>query len=325
MSTAEHDRLADSDDSRAAWRHWGPYVSARQWGTVREDYSADGNAWEHLPFDHAHLRAYRWGEDGLAGLCDVDGFLNLGLALWNGRDDRLKERLFGLTNPQGNHGEDVKEYWWALEGTPTHSYASWLYRYPQAAFPYEELVRVNGERGVADEEYELADTQVLDEDRFFDVQVTHAKASPSDICVEITATNHGPDPAALHLVPQLWFRNTWSWGLDERRPRLWAGDPREGYDVAIVGEHHELGRVRLSGSAGPGARVRKPDFSSATTRPTSPRSTARAPSGRGRRPTPRTRSTGPSSTGTPTPPTRTRRAPRRPCGGPLNRSRRVRA
>ncbi|WP_420876859.1 hypothetical protein [Serinicoccus marinus] len=146
MSTAEHDRLADSDDSRAAWRHWGPYVSARQWGTVREDYSADGNAWEHLPFDHAHLRAYRWGEDGLAGLCDVDGFLNLGLALWNGRDDRLKERLFGLTNPQGNHGEDVKEYWWALEGTPTHSYASWLYRYPQAAFPYEELVRVNGER-----------------------------------------------------------------------------------------------------------------------------------------------------------------------------------
>ncbi|WP_299517879.1 glucosidase [uncultured Serinicoccus sp.] len=252
MSTAEHDRLAESDDPRAAWRRWGPYVSARQWGTVREDYSADGDAWRSFPFDHSHLRAYRWGEDGLAGVCDVDGFLTLGLALWNGRDDRLKERLFGLTNPQGNHGEDVKEYWWALEGTPTHSYASWLYRYPQAAFPYEELVRVNGERRVVEEEYELADTGVLDEDRFFDVQVTHAKAGPGDLCVEVTATNHGPDAAPLHLVPQLWFRNTWSWGLDDRRPRLWAGEQGEGY-AEVLAEHHALGRVRLTAEGGAGA------------------------------------------------------------------------
>ncbi|RIK17501.1 MAG: glucosidase [Acidobacteria bacterium] len=244
--TAEHQRLSGSDDSRAPWRRWGPYVSARQWGTVREDYSADGDAWGYFPFEHAHLRAYRWGEDGLAGLCDVDGYLNVGLALWNGRDDRLKERLFGLTNPQGNHGEDAKEYWWALDGTPTHSYASWLYRYPQAAYPYEELVRVNGERGHGDEEYELADTGILDQDRFFDVTVTHAKASPSDVCVEITATNHGPDPAPLHLVPQVWFRNTWSWGLDDRRPQLWLDEEDTGAGpVRVLARHHELGHLQV--------------------------------------------------------------------------------
>ncbi|MFK5689635.1 MGH1-like glycoside hydrolase domain-containing protein [Ornithinimicrobium sp. LYQ92] len=252
MSTAEHDRLATSEDSRAPWRRWGPYVSARQWGTVREDYSADGDAWAHLPFEHSHLRAYRWGEDGLAGLCDVDGFLNLGLALWNGQDDRLKERLFGVTNPQGNHGEDVKEYWWALEGTPTHSYASWLYRYPQQAYPYADLVRVNGERGVHEEEYELADTGILDQDRFFDVQVRHAKAAPGDICVEITATNHGPEAAPLHLVPQLWFRNTWSWGLDERRPHLWAGHREPGL-TQVLARHRVLGSLQLSATSGPGA------------------------------------------------------------------------
>ena len=240
--TYEHRRLADSDDSRAPWRRWGPYLSGRQWGTVREDYSADGNAWDYLPFDHAHLRAYRWGEDGIAGLCDVDGYLNVGLALWNGRDDRLKERLFGLTNPQGNHGEDAKEYWWHLEGTPTHSYASMLYRYPQTAFPYEELVRVNGERGVDAEEYELSDTGVLDEDRFFDVTVTHAKASPTDVCVEISATNHGPDPAPLHLLPTVWFRNTWSWGLDDRVPRL-SVVRRDEVGATVLAEHHELGEV----------------------------------------------------------------------------------
>lgn len=253
--TVEHRRLAESDDPDAAWRRWGPYVSARQWGTVREDYSADGDAWSHFPFEHAHLRAYRWGEDGLAGLCDVDGFLNVGLALWNGQDDRLKERHFGVTNPQGNHGEDVKEYWWPLEGTPTHSWATWLYRYPQAAFPYEELVRVNGERGVDEDEFELSDTGVLEEDRFFDVHVTHAKASPSDVCIEISATNHGPDPAPLHLLPQVWFRNTWSWGLDARRPQLALVDGSETTHgpgvVTLRADHDELGTVLVRAEGAP--------------------------------------------------------------------------
>ncbi|MGB3257192.1 MAG: glucosidase [Ornithinimicrobium sp.] len=250
MST-ERERLAESADPKSAWRQWGPYVSARQWGTVREDYSADGNAWEHFPFDDAHRRAYRWGEDGLSGLCDVEGYLNLGLALWNGQDDRIKERLFGLTNPQGNHGEDVKEYWWALDGTPTHSFARWLYRYPTTAFPYADLLAVNAARGPQEPEYELSDTGVLDDTAFFDVEVTHAKASPSDICVEITATNHSQEAAPLDLVPQLWFRNTWAWGLDDRRPRLWAeGALRGEHDgtaeyADVRAHHHELGRMRL--------------------------------------------------------------------------------
>lgn len=247
---AEQQRVNESEDPRAPWRRWGPYVSARQWGTVREDYSADGNAWAFLPFDQAHQRAYRWGEDGLAGLCDIDGFLNLGLALWNGRDDRLKERLFGLTNPQGNHGEDAKEYWWALEGTPTHSYAQWLYRYPQAAFPYQDLIDGNASRGFHDDEYELSDTGVLAQDRFFDVVVTHAKASPTDVLMEVTATNHGPQPAPLHLVPQLWFRNTWSWGLDDRRPTISLEQEADGV-VSVQAQHHELGRVRLTAEGSP--------------------------------------------------------------------------
>src|SRR5690606_35812615 len=178
--TAEHARLAESPDDNDPWRLWGPYVSGRQWGTVREDYSEQGDAWGHFPFDHAHRRAYRWGEDGLAGLTDRFGFLNLAVALWNGHDDRLKERLFGLTNPQGNHGEDVKEYWWPLDATPTHSFGSWLYRYPQAAFPYEELVARNAEREFSEREFELADTGVLAGDRFFDIVVSHAKSSPED-------------------------------------------------------------------------------------------------------------------------------------------------
>ncbi|USQ78682.1 MGH1-like glycoside hydrolase domain-containing protein [Ornithinimicrobium faecis] len=251
---AEQQRVNESEDPRAPWRQWGPYVSARQWGTVREDYSADADAWAHFPFDHSHQRAYRWGEDGLAGLCDIDGFLNLGLALWNGRDDRLKERLFGLTNPQGNHGEDAKEYWWALDGTPTHSHAQWLYRYPQAAFPYQELIDGNAARGYDDDEFELSDTGVLQDNRFFDVVVTHAKASPTDIVMEVTATNHGPEAAPLHLVPQLWFRNTWSWGLDDHRPEIvladGAGEYAEG-QVVLEARHHELGRVRLSADGSP--------------------------------------------------------------------------
>ena len=173
--TAEHARIAESPDDGDPWRAWGPYVSARQWGTVREDYSANGDAWADFPFDHAHVRAYRWGEDGLAGICDRFGFLNLAVAVWNRRDDRLKERLFGLTNGQGNHGEDAKEYWWHLDATPTHSYAEWLYRYPQAAYPYDELLTVNAERRRTDPEFELSDTGILAENRFFDVKVTHAK------------------------------------------------------------------------------------------------------------------------------------------------------
>ncbi|MDO5740119.1 MAG: glucosidase [Ornithinimicrobium sp.] len=247
QSSVEHRRIAESDDPKSAWRRWGPYVSGRQWGTVREDYSEDGDAWGYFPFDHAHLRAYRWGEDGLAGLCDVEGYLNVGVALWNGADDRLKERYFGLTNPQGNHGEDVKEYWWALEGTPTHSYASWLYRYPQAAYPYEALI--NHGRGLDEDEYELSDTGILADNRFFDVQVTHAKASPSDICIEISATNQGPDAAPLHLLPQVWFRNTWSWGLDDRRPSLALADGQQ-ESVTLLADHHRLGRVVITPEGG---------------------------------------------------------------------------
>ncbi len=250
--SAEHERLAESPGDHDPWRLWGPYVAGRQWGTVREDYSADGDAWAAFPFDQAHRRAYRWGEDGLAGVCDRYGFLNLAVALWNGQDDRLKERFFGVTNAQGNHGEDVKEYWWHLDATPTHSYAEWLYRYPQAAYPYAGLVEENGRRGRAEPEYELADTGVLDEDRFFDVRVRHAKGSPEDLCVEIAVINHGPDPAPLDLLPQLWFRNTWRWGRDDRTPRLQRVHPAAGAGcVTVAAEHATLGRYLMSAEGEP--------------------------------------------------------------------------
>ncbi len=252
--TAEHARLAESPADSDPWRLWGPYVAGRQWGTVREDYSADGDAWADFPFDHAHARAYRWGEDGIAGLCDRYGFLNLAVALWNGRDDRLKERLFGLSNPQGNHGEDAKEYWWHLDATPTHSWAQYLYRYPQAAFPYDVLRAGNAQRSRTDPELELADTGALAENRFFDVVVTHAKAGPDDVVVTITATNEGPDPAPLHLVPQLWFRNTWAWGRDPRRPSLRRLGPAEhgsGDLVAVEADHVQLGRYTLVAEGAP--------------------------------------------------------------------------
>ncbi|TWP37590.1 MGH1-like glycoside hydrolase domain-containing protein [Leekyejoonella antrihumi] len=218
--SAEHARIAASPTDDSPWKLWGPYVSGRQWGTVREDYSADGDAWAYLPFDQAHRRSYRWGEDGLAGLCDRFGFFNLGVALWNGHDDRLKERFFGLTNAQGNHGEDVKEVWWPIDATPTHSYATWLYRYPQAAFPYADLLAGSASRGRLDPEYELTDTGVLEDNRFFDVHVTYAKAGPMDIGMEIRVTNQGPDAAPLDLMPQGWFRNTWAWGRDDRKPTM---------------------------------------------------------------------------------------------------------
>ncbi|WP_164701684.1 MGH1-like glycoside hydrolase domain-containing protein [Modestobacter sp. KNN46-3] len=247
--SAEHGRLAESDDVAAPWRMWGPYLAGRQWGTVREDYSADGDAWSSFPFDHAVARSYRWGEDGLGGICDRYGFLNFALAMWNGKDPVLKERLFGLTNGEGNHGEDAKEHWWATDGTPTHSWMQWLYRYPQAEFPYARLREENAKRTRLEREYELADTGVLDEDRFFDVQMTYAKAGPDDVCITVTATNHGPEAAPLHLLPQVWFRNTWSWGLDDRKPTLTARTDEE--VVSVVAEHGYLGRWVLAADGSP--------------------------------------------------------------------------
>ena len=252
--TDEHVRLRESPGDDDPWRFWGPYVSGRQWGTVREDYSADGNAWDFFPFDHAHQRAYRWGEDGIAGICDRYGFLNLAVAMWNGHDDRLKERLFGLTNGQGNHGEDAKEYWWHVDATPTHSWAQHLYRYPQAAYPYADLLAENARRGQDQPEYELTDTGILDDDRFFDIVTTHAKAAPDDLCIVIEATNHGPDPAPLDLVPQLWFRNTWTWGRDTRKPTLRVLAPRDTLapgTVVIRADHAFLGRQFLLAEGSP--------------------------------------------------------------------------
>ena len=207
--TVEHERL--STDGQA-WKRWGPYLSERQWGTVREDYSEGGDAWNYFTHDHARSRAYRWGEDGIAGLSDEDQRLCFALALWNGRDPILKERLFGLTNSEGNHGEDVKEYYFYLDSTPTHSYMKFLYKYPQAAYPYDELVQTNKQRSREMAEYELLDTGVFNDDRYFDVFVEYAKAGPEDVLIQITASNRGPEAADLHILPTLWFRNNWaSW------------------------------------------------------------------------------------------------------------------
>ncbi len=197
------------------WYHWGPYLSERQWGTVREDYSPDGTAWEYLPHDHARSRAYRWGEDGLAGFSDIEQRLCLSLALWNGQDPILKERIFGLTGNQGNHGEDAKEYWWYLDALPSHAWNRWRYHYPQRAFPYDELVAENGRRGKLDPEYELLDTGAFDDDRYWIVEVDYAKADAHDLLMTVRVTNAGPDRATLHVLPTAWYRNTWAWGLDE--------------------------------------------------------------------------------------------------------------
>ena len=196
------------------WKRWGPYLSERQWGTVREDYSANGDAWNYFPHEHARSRTYRWGEDGLLGICDRESRLNFALALWNGRDPFLKERLFGLNNPEGNHGEDVKECYWYLDSTPTHSYMRALYKYPQAEFPYRQLIEENGRRTRDEPELELEDLGVFDEGRYFDVQVEYAKFAPEDLLIRVTISNRGPDTATLHVLPTLWFRNTWSWSGD---------------------------------------------------------------------------------------------------------------
>lgn len=216
----EFERLTEAREGRRAWKEWGPYLSERAWGTVREDYSATGDAWTYFPHDHARSRAYRWNEDGIAGVSDRHQNMCLALALWNGRDAILKERMFGLAGPEGNHGEDVKEVYFYLDSTPTHSYMKMLYKYPQAAFPYDELVKVNAARSKQEPEYELVDTGVFDEDRYFDVFVEYAKAGPDDLFMRITAVNRGPDEAELHLLPTLWYRNTWSWGYTEAHPRM---------------------------------------------------------------------------------------------------------
>jgi hypothetical protein len=208
---AETLRLADDADRKSNWKRWGPYLAERQWGTVREDYSADGTSWDYLPHDHARSRAYRWGEDGLLGITDREGRLCFALALWNGKDTILKERLFGLTGPEGNHGEDVKECYFYLDGTPTHSYLKALYKYPQREYPYAWLVEENRRRGKSDSEFELADTGVFDDGRYFDVTAEYAKATPEDILIRVTIANRGPEAASLHVLPTLWFRNTWSW------------------------------------------------------------------------------------------------------------------
>ncbi len=242
--SAERDRL---ERDGAAWKRWGPYLAERAWGTVREDYSADGTAWDYFPHDHARSRVYRWNEDGLAGLCDDQQHLCFALALWNERDPILKERLFGLSGTEGNHGEDVKEYYYYLDATPTHSFLRWLYKYPQVAFPYARLVEEARRRGPHQPELELIDTGVFDGDRYFDVDVEYAKADVDDILIRITVTNRGPEPAPLHVLPTLWFRNTWSWGRDDRRPLLTGTAPAAaGPGLRCVhAHHHALGEYVL--------------------------------------------------------------------------------
>ena len=213
--TKEDQRLEEARQRTKHWKRWGPYLSERAWGTVREDYSPYGTAWDYFPHDHARSRAYRWNEDGIAGISDRRQQVCFAISLWNGRDPILKERLFGLTGNEGNHGEDVKEYYFYLDSTPTHSYMKYLYKYPQAEFPYGQLVRENRRRGKSEPEFELIDTNAFDGDRYFDVVVEYAKADVEDISIKVTVTNHGPVEASLNLLPTVWFRNTWSWGYEE--------------------------------------------------------------------------------------------------------------
>jgi hypothetical protein len=236
----EQKRLNDAREAGIPWKKWGPYLSERQWGTVREDYSENGDAWNYFTHDQSRSRAYRWGEDGLGGLCDDKQRLCFAIALWNERDPILKERLFGLTNSEGNHGEDVKEYYFYLDSTPTHSYMKYLYKYPQREFPYRDLVETNRGRTREELEYELLDTGIFADDRYFDVFVEYAKDSPEDVLIRITVHNRGPEAARLRLLPTLWFRNTWSWGENDRKPSL-----REAGPGAIQAAHHELGEYWL--------------------------------------------------------------------------------
>ncbi|HEY6342541.1 MAG TPA: glucosidase [Bryobacteraceae bacterium] len=243
METAEQKRLNEERELGIPWKKWGPYLSERQWGTVREDYSADGNAWNYFTHDQARSRAYHWGEDGLAGISGDRQLTCFALALWNGRDPILKERLFGLTNSEGNHGEDVKEYYFYLDSTPTHSYMKYLYKYPQAPFPYNDLVATNKQRGRGDMEYELLDTGVFNHDRYFDVFVEYAKQAPTDLLVEITVWNRGPEPAPLHVLPTAWFRNIWSGQPEAHKPLLTQVESH--YGTALSGAHPETGMLYM--------------------------------------------------------------------------------
>lgn len=247
---AERARLEEDRRRDRNWKRWGPYLAERQWGTVREDYSADGACWEYFTHDQARSRAYRWGEDGLLGITDRECRLALALAVWNGRDPILKERLFGLTGPEGNHGEDVKELYWYLDATPTSSYLKALYRYPTAAYPYQDLVDENRKRSRLDPEYEILDTGVMDDNRFVDIMAEYAKAGPDDILMTVTVTNHGPEEADLHLLPTLWFRNTWSWGRSGEG--YWARPSiRKGPGSRLDAEHETLGKMALAYGSGP--------------------------------------------------------------------------
>src|SRR5579872_2113257 len=241
LLTVEDRRLVQDRLRTKYWKRWGSYLSERQWGTVREDYSPGGTAWEYLPHDHARSRTYRWGEDGIGGISDRHQLICFGLAMWNGRDHILKERLFGLNGHEGNHGEDVKEYYFYLDATPTHSYMKMLYKYPQAEFPYDQLVAENGKRSRKEPEYELIDTGVFHENRYFDMFVEYAKADVEDILIKITAINRGPDAAPLHLLPSLWFRNTWSWGRDDRRPTITPTNPISG-NTCLEVQHWQYGK-----------------------------------------------------------------------------------
>jgi len=236
--TNEYKRLLEDREKRAYWRRWGPYLAERQWSTVREDYSANGDAWSYFPHDHARSRAYRWGEDGLGGLADNHQRLCFALALWNEEDSILKERLFGLTNIEGNHGEDVKEYYYYLDSTPTHSYMKFLYKYPQLAFPYERLVEANKRRSKNDPEYELIDTGIFNDNKYFDVFIEYAKNTNEDILIKICVINRGTEPAPIHVIPLLWFRNSWSWKKDVKKPELKQLTSRS----IIEASHHTLGK-----------------------------------------------------------------------------------
>ncbi len=253
---AEQERLSQDAERTQNWKRWGPYLAERQWGTVREDYSADNDSWRHLPHANAHQQAYRWGEDGLLGITDRQSRICFALALWNGKDPILKERLFGLTGPQGNHGEDVKESYFYLDSTPTHSYMKALYKYPQGEYPYEKLVTENANRSKTEREYELVDTGAFDEDRYFDVQAEYAKGSPNDILIRLTITNCGPDPAPLHCLPTFWCRNTWAHGRTGEgywpRPKLERKSTGHvSADHASLGKFHFLVDDQPDGNSPP--------------------------------------------------------------------------
>lgn len=243
--TEEQHRLRAHYDGTTPWLTWGPYLSERQWGTVREDYSETGDAWSYFPHDHARSRAYRWGEDGIAGISDLRQNLCFALAMWNGKDPILKERLFGLTGPEGNHGEDVKELYYYLDNTPSHAYMKYLYKYPQAAFPYDELVAENRRRSKSEPEYELADTGIFDQKRYFDVFIEYAKAADEDLLIRITVANRGPETAEIHLLPTLWFRNLWSFGLMEEKPRIRRAAQTDTHHT-VIASHPNLGNYFLS-------------------------------------------------------------------------------